>query len=177
MPSNAVAALLLSGRNRQRRFSGTTLMMHGAPALVLAQHLGRNLRFKGSPLCDRPRSNICLHQCRSRQAPSEQCATLAASIVIAAGSGVSVAPAVVVAMGIPPTLHCTVPAQATTPSSSAPFTVLAQAATRLSFVVAVATDIFVSFALDFGHHSADCSGRAVIEWRPHICCGPARLVI
>src|SRR6266851_4704793 len=39
--------------NRQRRFPGTTLMMHGAPALVLAQHLGRNLRFKGSPLCDR----------------------------------------------------------------------------------------------------------------------------
>src|SRR6266851_8919703 len=37
MPSNAVAALLLSGRNRQRRFPGTTLMMHGAPALVLAQ--------------------------------------------------------------------------------------------------------------------------------------------
>jgi hypothetical protein len=29
------------------------------PALVLAQHLGRNLRFKGSPLCDRPRSNSC----------------------------------------------------------------------------------------------------------------------
>ena len=51
--------------------SGTTLMMHGAPALVLAQHLGRNLRFKGSPLCDRPRSNSCRHQCRSRQAPSE----------------------------------------------------------------------------------------------------------
>ena len=50
MPSNAVAALLLSGRNRQRRFPGTTLMMHGAPALVLAQHRGRNLRFKGSPL-------------------------------------------------------------------------------------------------------------------------------
>src|SRR6266478_2882089 len=71
MPSNAVAALLLSGRNRQRRFPGTTLMMHGAPALVLAQHLGRNLRFKGSPLCDRPRSNSCRHQCRSRQAPSE----------------------------------------------------------------------------------------------------------
>src|SRR5260370_26504809 len=33
MPSNAVAALLLSGRDRQRRFPGTTLMMHGAPAL------------------------------------------------------------------------------------------------------------------------------------------------
>src|SRR6266481_2776074 len=49
MPSNAVAALLLSGRNRQRRLPGTTLMIHGAPALVLAQHLGRNLRFKGSP--------------------------------------------------------------------------------------------------------------------------------
>src|SRR5258705_9111793 len=71
MPSNAVAALLLSGWNRQRRFPGTTLMMHGAPALVLAQHLGRNLRFKGSPLCDRPRSNILRRQCRSRQAPSE----------------------------------------------------------------------------------------------------------
>jgi hypothetical protein len=80
-----VAVLLLSGRdqpsswgpvdsppwNRQRRFPGTTLMMHGAPALVLAQHLGRNLRFKGSPLCDRPRSNILRHQCRSRHAPSE----------------------------------------------------------------------------------------------------------
>jgi hypothetical protein len=51
--------------NRQRRFPGTTLMMHGAPALVLAQHLGRNLRFKGSPLCDRPRSNILRRQCRS----------------------------------------------------------------------------------------------------------------
>jgi hypothetical protein len=34
-------------------------MIHGAPALVLAQHLGRNLRFKGSPLCDRPRSRAC----------------------------------------------------------------------------------------------------------------------
>jgi len=32
--------------NRQRRFPGTTLMMHGAPARVLAQHLGRNLRFR-----------------------------------------------------------------------------------------------------------------------------------
>ena len=62
---NAVAALLLSGRNWQRRFPRTTLMMHGAPALVLAQHLGRNLRSKGSPLCDRPRSNILRHQCRS----------------------------------------------------------------------------------------------------------------
>ena len=71
MLSNAVAALLLSGRNRQRRFPGTTLMMHGAPALVLAQHLGRNLRFKGSPVCDRPPSSILRHQCRSRQAPSE----------------------------------------------------------------------------------------------------------
>ena len=29
------------------------------------QHLGRNLRFKGSPLCDRPRSNILRRQCRS----------------------------------------------------------------------------------------------------------------
>src|SRR5258707_6652797 len=29
MPRNAVAAPLLSGRNRQRRFPGTTLMMHG----------------------------------------------------------------------------------------------------------------------------------------------------
>src|SRR6516164_9832598 len=38
--------------NRHRRFPGTTLMMHGAPARVLAQHLGRNLRFKGCPLCD-----------------------------------------------------------------------------------------------------------------------------
>src|SRR5258705_9868906 len=53
------------------RFPGTTLVMHGTPARVLAQHLGRNLRFKGSPLCDRPRSNSCRHQCRSRQAPSE----------------------------------------------------------------------------------------------------------
>jgi hypothetical protein len=51
--------------NRQRRFPGITGMMHGAPALVLAQHLGRNLRFKGSPLCDRPRSNISRQQCRS----------------------------------------------------------------------------------------------------------------
>src|SRR5258708_39024678 len=46
-------------------------MMHGTPARVLAQHLGRNLRFKGSPLCDRPRSNSCRHQCRSRQVGSE----------------------------------------------------------------------------------------------------------
>jgi hypothetical protein len=29
-------------------------MMHGAPARVLAQHLGRNLRFNGSPVRDRP---------------------------------------------------------------------------------------------------------------------------
>src|SRR5258707_7314336 len=57
MLSNAVAALLLSGRNRQRRFPGTTLMMHGAPALVLAQHLGRNLRFKGSRTADMPRAS------------------------------------------------------------------------------------------------------------------------
>src|SRR6266481_6980336 len=28
--------------------SRTTLMMHGAPALVLAQHLGRNLRLKAA---------------------------------------------------------------------------------------------------------------------------------
>ena len=35
--------------NRQRRFPGITLMTHGAPARVLAQQLGRNLRFKGSP--------------------------------------------------------------------------------------------------------------------------------
>src|SRR5258708_846387 len=28
--------------------------MHGTPARVLAQHLGRNLRFKGSPLCEHP---------------------------------------------------------------------------------------------------------------------------
>src|SRR6266436_7886809 len=60
---------------RQRRFPGSTLMMHGTPARVLAQHLGQNLRFKGSPLCDRPRSNSCRHQCRSRQAPSEPCAS------------------------------------------------------------------------------------------------------
>jgi hypothetical protein len=72
MPSNAVARRCTSAIrarpafvlgpvdsppwNRQRRFPGTTLMMHGAPALVLAQHLGRNLRFKGSPVCDRPHS-------------------------------------------------------------------------------------------------------------------------
>jgi len=29
-------------------------MMHGAPALVVAQHLGWNLRFNGSPVRDRP---------------------------------------------------------------------------------------------------------------------------
>src|SRR5258708_10004620 len=40
-------------------------------SIAVAQHLGRNLRFKGSPLCDRPRSNSCRHQCRSRHAPSE----------------------------------------------------------------------------------------------------------
>src|SRR5215468_4732114 len=45
-------------------------MMHGAPARVLAQHLGRYLRFKGSPLGDRPRSSICRHQCLSRQVTS-----------------------------------------------------------------------------------------------------------
>src|SRR5262245_7221795 len=56
--------------NRQRRFPGTTLMMHGATARVLAQHLGRNLRFKGSPVRDRPRSSILRHQCRSRQVTS-----------------------------------------------------------------------------------------------------------
>jgi hypothetical protein len=44
--------------------------MHGAPARVLAQHLGRNLRFKGSPLDDNPRSSICRHQCLSRQVTS-----------------------------------------------------------------------------------------------------------
>src|SRR5260370_289816 len=46
-------------------------MIHGTPARVLAQHLGRNLRFKGSPLCDRPPSNIFRRQCRSRQVASE----------------------------------------------------------------------------------------------------------
>jgi hypothetical protein len=51
--------------NRQRRFPGITRMMQWPPARVLAQHLGRNLRFKGGPLCDRPRSNISRHQCRS----------------------------------------------------------------------------------------------------------------
>src|SRR5260370_29491922 len=34
---------------RQRLFPGSTLMVHGDPARVLAQHLGRNLRFNGSP--------------------------------------------------------------------------------------------------------------------------------
>ena len=81
---NAVAVLLLSGASSLRFRSGGHPavkptaplsrhypMMHGTPARVLAQHLGRNLRFKGSPLCDRPRSNSCRHQCRSRQAPSE----------------------------------------------------------------------------------------------------------
>jgi hypothetical protein len=57
--------------NRQRRFPGTTLMMHSAPARVLAQHLGRNLCFKGSPLRDRPPSSILRHQLRSRQIASE----------------------------------------------------------------------------------------------------------
>jgi hypothetical protein len=51
--------------NRQRRFPGTTRMMQGGPALVLALHLGRNLRFKGCPLRDRPRSSSSRHQCRS----------------------------------------------------------------------------------------------------------------
>src|SRR5258708_17913626 len=54
--------------NRQRRFPGTTLMMHGAPALVLAQHIGRNLRFN----CATGRARTAAdNQCRSRQAPSE----------------------------------------------------------------------------------------------------------
>jgi hypothetical protein len=57
--------------NRQRRFPGTTLTMHGAPARVFAQHLGRNLRFKGSPLRDKPRSSNLRHQLRSRQIASE----------------------------------------------------------------------------------------------------------
>jgi len=56
--------------NRQRRFPGITRMMHWSPARVSAQHLGRNLRFKGSPLCDSPRSSICRHQCISRQVTS-----------------------------------------------------------------------------------------------------------
>jgi hypothetical protein len=38
---------------------------------VRAQHRGRHLRFKGSPLRDRPRSSILRHQCRSRQIPLE----------------------------------------------------------------------------------------------------------
>jgi hypothetical protein len=33
--------------NLQRRLPGTTRMMHGAPARVLAPHRGRNLRFNG----------------------------------------------------------------------------------------------------------------------------------
>src|SRR5262249_16260780 len=48
----------------------TTLMAHGAPARVLAQHLGRYLRFKGSPVDESPRSSICRQQCLSRQVTS-----------------------------------------------------------------------------------------------------------
>src|SRR5260221_8662201 len=55
MPSNAVAALLLSGRNRQRRFPGTTLVMHGAPALVLAQHRSEERRVGKERRSRRPR--------------------------------------------------------------------------------------------------------------------------
>src|SRR5260370_23475706 len=60
-------------------------MMHGAPALVLAQDLGRNLRFKGSPVCDRPHSasadpnaflDRLLRDMRVRFADSEQWSSL-----------------------------------------------------------------------------------------------------
>src|SRR6516165_5465876 len=34
-----------------RLLQSITLMMHGTPARILAQHLGRNLRLNGSPLC------------------------------------------------------------------------------------------------------------------------------
>src|SRR6266481_8878396 len=56
-PRQSALCLLLSwGRSTTRRgigsaaFPGITRMVHWPPALVLAQHLGRNLRFKGS-LC------------------------------------------------------------------------------------------------------------------------------
>src|SRR5215510_6561496 len=71
LPSTVLGPVDSPPWNRQRRFPGTTLMMQGAPARVLAQHLGRNLRVKGSPVRDRPRSSILRHQCRSRQIPSE----------------------------------------------------------------------------------------------------------
>src|SRR5262249_16078764 len=67
LPSTVLGPVDSPPWKRQRRFPGTTLMMQGTPARVFALHLGRYLRFKGSPLGDRPRSSICRHQCRSRQ--------------------------------------------------------------------------------------------------------------
>src|SRR6266446_8467106 len=52
MPSNAVAVLLRSGRDQPSSWTRWTFRRE-------TQHLGRNLRFKGSPVCDRPRSNSC----------------------------------------------------------------------------------------------------------------------
>src|SRR5262245_18819411 len=45
LPSTVLGPVDSPPWKRQRRFPGTTLMMHGAPARVLAQHLGRNLRI------------------------------------------------------------------------------------------------------------------------------------
>src|SRR5262249_4301840 len=70
LPSSVLGPVDSPPWKRQRCFPGTTLMMHGTPARVFARHLGRYLRFKGSPLGDRPRSSICRHQCLSRQVTS-----------------------------------------------------------------------------------------------------------
>src|SRR5260370_694900 len=77
--------LLLSGRdqpsslgsvdippwNRQRRFPGGTLMMHGNSGSSLGAAPWSEFALQKQPCVDRPRSSICRHQCRSRQAPSE----------------------------------------------------------------------------------------------------------
>src|SRR5258708_16030593 len=52
MPTNAVAVLLRSGRDQASSWTRWTFRRE-------TQHLGPNLRFKGSPLCDRPRRISC----------------------------------------------------------------------------------------------------------------------
>ncbi len=68
--------------------------------------------------------------------------TLATSIVLAAASGAYALSGSGGGHGYPTARHCTVPAQATTPSSSSihPFTVPAQATTPVLSLVADITD-------------------------------------
>jgi hypothetical protein len=80
LPSTVLGPVDSPPWNRHRLFPGTALMMHGAPALIVAQHLGRNLRFNEQqptvqqaalehPATPMPFSTGSLRACTSAQAP------------------------------------------------------------------------------------------------------------